>query len=83
MRETGMNDKPQVIRDTDDDARRQARILLRGSRFAAIGVIDPETGFPFVSRVLLGMDTDGAAVIWCRTSRRTRRHCLPIRAPRS
>lgn len=58
-----MNDKPQVIRDTDDDARRQARILLRGARFAAIGVIDPETGFPFVSRVLLGMDSDGAAVI--------------------
>lgn len=58
-----MNDKPQVIRDTDDDARRQARILLRGARFAAIGVIEPETGFPFVSRVLLGMDTDGAAVI--------------------
>jgi hypothetical protein len=26
-------------------------------------VIDPETGFPFVSRVLLGMDSDGAAVI--------------------
>ncbi len=58
-----MNDKPQVIRDTDDDARRQARILLRGARFAAIGVIDPETGFPSVSRVLLGMDSDGAAVI--------------------
>ncbi len=58
-----MNDKPQVIRDTDDDARRQARILLRGARFAAIGVLDPETGFPFVSRVLLGMDSDGAAVI--------------------
>lgn len=58
-----MNDKPQVIRDTDDDARRQARMLLRGARFAAIGVLDPETGFPFVSRVLLGMDSDGAAVI--------------------
>ncbi|NBB50217.1 HugZ family protein [Rhizobium sp. CRIBSB] len=58
-----MNDKPQVIRDTDDDARRQARILLRGARFAAIGVIDPQTGFPFVSRVLLGMDKDGAPVI--------------------
>lgn len=58
-----MNDKPQLIRDTDEDARRQARILLRGARFAAIGVIDPETGFPFVSRVLLGMDSDGAPVI--------------------
>lgn len=63
MQENGMNDKPQVIRDTDDDARRQARILLRGARFAAIGVIDPETGFPFVSRVLLGMDSVGSAVI--------------------
>jgi heme iron utilization protein len=58
-----MNDKPQVIRETDDDARRQARVLLRGARFAAIGVIDPETGFPFVSRVLLGMDSDGTPVI--------------------
>jgi putative heme iron utilization protein len=58
-----MNDKPQVIRETDEDARRQARILLRGARFAAIGVIDPDTGFPFVSRVLLGLDSDGAAVI--------------------
>ncbi len=58
-----MTDKPKVIRDTDDDARRQARILLRGARFAAIGVIDPENGFPSVSRVLLGTDIDGAAVI--------------------
>jgi putative heme iron utilization protein len=58
-----MTDKPKVIRDTDDDARRQARVLLRGARFAAIGVIDPETGFPSVSRVLLGTDIDGAAVI--------------------
>jgi heme iron utilization protein len=58
-----MTDKPKVIRDTDDDARRQARILLRGARFAAIGVIDPDTGFPSVSRVLLGTDIDGAAVI--------------------
>lgn len=58
-----MPDKPSVIRETDDDARRQARILLRGARFAAIGVIDPETRFPSVSRVLLGSDIDGAAVI--------------------
>jgi heme iron utilization protein len=58
-----MTDKPMVIRDTVDDARGKARILLRGARFAAIGVLDPETGFPFVSRVLLGTDIDGAAVI--------------------
>ena len=58
-----MPDKPSVIRETDNDARRQARILLRGARFAAIGVIDPETRFPSVSRVLLGSDIDGAAII--------------------
>ncbi|QLF71061.1 HugZ family protein [Peteryoungia desertarenae] len=58
-----MPDKPSVLRETDEDARRQARILLRGARFASIGVIDPETGFPSVSRVLLGMDHDGVPVI--------------------
>ena len=58
-----MPDKPSVIRETDNDAGRQARILLRGARFAAIGVIDPETRFPSVSRVLLGSDIDGAAII--------------------
>lgn len=58
-----MPDKPSVLRETDEDARRQARILLRGARFAAIGVIDPDTAFPAVSRVLLGLDHDGVPVI--------------------
>ncbi|THV21317.1 HugZ family protein [Peteryoungia ipomoeae] len=58
-----MNDKAKLIRDTDDAARRQARTLLRGARFAAMGVIDPETGFPSVSRVLIVTDIDGVPVI--------------------
>lgn len=58
-----MADKPSVIRETDDAARALARKLLRSARYAAIAVIDPETGFPAVSRVLVGIDTDGAAVI--------------------
>jgi len=59
-----MADKPSVIRETDDAARKQARILLRSARYAAVAVIEPESGgFPFVSRVLLGMDTDGTPVI--------------------
>ncbi|MDO9414867.1 HugZ family pyridoxamine 5'-phosphate oxidase [Pararhizobium sp.] len=58
-----MTDKPQVLRDTDDDARTLARTLLRGARSAAMGVIDPQNGFPSVSRVLLGIDTDGVPVI--------------------
>lgn len=58
-----MNDKSSVLRETDEDARRQARILLRSARHAALAVLDPETGFPTVSRVLTGTDIDGVPVI--------------------
>lgn len=59
-----MADKPSVLRETDDEARKLARILLRSARSAALAVIEPESnGFPFVSRVLLGIDTDGTPVI--------------------
>ncbi|MGZ9724433.1 HugZ family pyridoxamine 5'-phosphate oxidase [Rhizobium miluonense] len=58
-----MTDKPSVIRETDEDARNQARNLMHTAAHAALAVIDPETGFPSVSRVLTAMDTDGAPVI--------------------
>lgn len=59
-----MADKPSVLRETDDEARKLARILLRSARSASIAVIEPASdGFPFVSRVLLGIDTDGTPVI--------------------
>ncbi|WP_420407085.1 HugZ family protein [Hoeflea sp.] len=58
-----MAETVKTIRDTDDDARLLARRLIRGARYAAIGVLEPETGFPFTSRVLTGTDTDGAPVI--------------------
>ena len=53
------DDKPKVLRDTDDQARQQARDLVATARFAAIAVIDPETGYPNSSRVLTA--TDGAS----------------------
>ncbi|MCD2173907.1 HugZ family pyridoxamine 5'-phosphate oxidase [Rhizobium sp. C4] len=53
------DDKPKVLRDTDDEARSQARELIVTARFAAIAVIDPETGYPNSSRVLTA--TDGAS----------------------
>lgn len=56
-------DKPKVLRDTDDDARRLARTLVRGARYMALAVIDPETGFPSVSRTLTGTDYQGTPVI--------------------
>ncbi|MFT4001735.1 MAG: pyridoxamine 5'-phosphate oxidase family protein [Rhizobium sp.] len=58
-----MNDKPSVIRETDEDARKQARGLMHDAAHAALAVIDPETGFPSVSRVLIAIDADGAPVI--------------------
>ena len=58
-----MADKPQVIRDTDDEARKLARILLRGARSASLAVLEAASGHPSVSRVLLGIDTDGVPVI--------------------
>lgn len=56
-------DKPKILRDTDDEARRQARHLVLSARFAAIAVIDPETGYPNSSRVLLATDSAGLPVI--------------------
>jgi putative heme iron utilization protein len=58
-----MKDQPSVLRETDDEARKLARTLLRSARYAAIAVLDPETGFPFASRVLLGTDIDTVPVI--------------------
>ena len=56
-------DKPQVLRETDDEARRLARILVRGARYMALAVIEPETGFPSASRALTATDLDGVPVI--------------------
>lgn len=58
-----MNDRPSVLRETDEEARRLARILLRSTRHAPLAVIDPDSGFPSVSRALVGMDIDGSPVI--------------------
>ncbi len=56
-------DKPSVLRETDDQARRLARTLLRSARSCALAVLEPETGVPFASRTLTGTDTDGTPVI--------------------
>lgn len=59
-----MSEKPNVLRETDDEARKLARMLLRSARSAALAAIEPDSGgFPFVSRVLVGVDIDGAPVI--------------------
>lgn len=47
------------IRPTDDEARALASKLLAGASFAAIGVIEPDTGYPLVSRIAFGLDRQG------------------------
>ena len=52
-----------VIRPTDMAALKLARRLVREARFAALSVVEPGTGHPFASRVLVGTDIDGVPVI--------------------
>jgi len=56
-------EQPSVIQPTDADSLRLARTLVRSARFGAISVLEPATGHPFASRVLVGTDVDGVAVI--------------------
>ena len=58
-----MTDKKDVLRPTDAAAIEKARHLIRQAGFGALAVSEPETGFPFVSRVLLATDIDGAPVV--------------------
>ncbi|MBF9048025.1 pyridoxamine 5-phosphate oxidase [Rhodobacterales bacterium LSUCC0031] len=51
--------KPDPIRPTDAEARSLARDLIAHARFAALGVIDPESGAPMVTRIALVPGPDG------------------------
>ena len=53
-----MNKSP--ILPTDDSARQLAKDLLTQARFAALGVIHPDTQTPFVTRIAFAMDPQGA-----------------------
>ncbi|WP_417686232.1 HugZ family protein [Roseibium sp.] len=52
-----------VLRETDDEARRLARGLLRSARFGSIAALEPESGHPIASRVAVCPDMDGTPVI--------------------
>lgn len=48
------------IRPTDDEARGLAQDLIATARHAALGVLDPDTGLPMVTRIALGRTPQGA-----------------------
>ena len=58
-----MEEKPNSpIRPTDDEARFLAKNLLTDARFGSLGVIEPETGMPMVTRVAVGTSPEGQAL---------------------
>ncbi len=52
-------EKRDPVNPTDDDARALGQALLREARFGALGVIDPATGAPSVTRVAVVPGPDG------------------------
>lgn len=52
-----------VLQPTGDDARRQAKTMIRSARFGALATLDPETGAPQVTRVGVSTDFDGAPTL--------------------
>ncbi|KZL21520.1 hypothetical protein PsAD2_00817 [Pseudovibrio axinellae] len=55
-----MEKKIDPIRETTDEARLLAKKLIRTARFASLAVLEPETGYPIVSRVGVASDVVGA-----------------------
>ncbi|MEP1932793.1 MAG: HugZ family protein [Roseibium sp.] len=60
-------EKPSLIRETDDDARLSAKGLMRSARYGALAALDSETGSPVVSRVAVATDIDGTPIILTST----------------
>lgn len=54
--------KPDLLQPADDDARAQSRALIDRATFAALGVIDPLTGGPHVTRIGVGVAPDGTPI---------------------
>jgi len=55
--------KTDPIRETDPEARALARKLIVGARYGALGVIEPGTQVPLVTRIAVGTDEAGAIVM--------------------
>ena len=55
--------KKEVLRETDDEAIRLGRTLLRSARYGALAVLEPQTGAPLASRVAVATDHDGTPLV--------------------
>jgi len=60
-------EKKDVLRETDAEAIRLARSLLRSARYGALAAVDAKSGWPLASRVAVATDIDGAPLILVST----------------
>lgn len=58
-----MSQRPDPIRPTTEEARSLARRLLAEARHGALGVLDPESRGPLVTRVATGWDGSAALLL--------------------
>lgn len=58
-RHLGAMSEKSPIRPTDDDARALARALVDRAHFGSLGVLDPDTRGPLVTRIAVATDADG------------------------
>ena len=59
-----MNKEPKsVLQRVDQHARALCAKLAREARFAALASLEPETGFPQATRIILSIDPRGSAII--------------------
>lgn len=57
-----MTKSPSPIRPTTEDAKQLAQRLLDSAGYVSLAVLDPLTGGPYVSRVLIARMPDGALI---------------------
>jgi putative heme iron utilization protein len=58
-----MEQEKKTIRETDAEAIRLGKTLLRTARYGALAVIEPQSGAPLASRVAVATDLDGTPLI--------------------
>ncbi len=58
-----MTEKKEVIQQTTDEVRAQARELINSATFGALAVLDPATGRPSVTRVAIAADIDNTPLL--------------------
>ena len=54
--------KKDVLRETDAEARRLAKTLIREARYGALACLEPGSGAPLASRVALAPDISGQPI---------------------